>query len=70
MFTSDPDFIDLTGQTFGRYRVLDFAETRISRSGAKFHYWLVVCRCKRQMVISTNKLRVGQYQGCDCHKSK
>ena len=66
MFSSDPDFIDYTGQVFGKYFVIDFAETRISRSGAKFNYWLVRCKCKRKKVISTYKLEAGKYQTCDC----
>lgn len=69
MFSSDPEFVDYTGQRFGRYLVIDFAETRISRSGSKVYYWLVSCECKRKKIVSTNKLRVGKYQRCDCKSS-
>jgi hypothetical protein len=68
MFSTDKDFEDFTGQRFGKYLVLDFAETRISRSGLKIYYWLVSCRCKRRKVVSTNKLRAAKYQVCECDK--
>lgn len=66
MFITDKNFVDFTGQKFGRYLVIDFAETRISRSGNKVYYWLVSCQCKRRKVVSTNKLRVAKYQDCTC----
>ena len=70
MFLSSKDFIDLSGRRFGKYYVIDFAEVRISRSGAKCHYWLVSCSCKRRKVVSTNSLRIAQYKKCDCVTKK
>lgn len=67
MFSTDKDFVDLTGQRFGKYLVLDFAETRISRSGLKVYYWYVSCTCRRRRIVSTYKLDSARYQTCKCN---
>jgi hypothetical protein len=51
----------LTGQTFGRLRVMESAG---SRKGKK--YWLCFCQCGQSVTVPTWKLRLGHTKSCGC----
>jgi hypothetical protein len=53
--------IDLTGQRFGRLRVVDFA----GKSDARC-MWLCVCDCGTKTAVSTDNLRSGNTKSCGC----
>jgi len=53
---------DITGQTYGRLTVVEFAETD------KYHkaHWKCKCICGNEVVVSANLLRRGITQSCGC----
>lgn len=59
-----PKLIDLTGQRFGRWTVLQKAESR-----NKHVYWLCKCDCGTIKEVKGASLREGKSQSCGClHK--
>lgn len=65
-------FIDLTGQVFGNWKVIEFVGTRKISSNASAAYWLCECQCeaKTRRVIPSNSLRTGNSKSCGCLKIK
>ncbi len=55
--------IDLTGQRFGRLRVVDFAGM-----GGPNRIWLCVCDCGAKTKVSTGNLRSGNTTSCGCFR--
>jgi hypothetical protein len=55
--------IDLTGQRFGFWMVLQRAEK--NKSGQT--QWLCQCECGKQKTVSTNSLRTGNSTSCGCN---
>lgn len=62
---TDPRFIDLTGKTFGRLKVLSFIE---SRKGQK--YWACKCTCGKLTRASGGALNEGRMKSCGCYKEE
>lgn len=63
--------IDLTGQWFGRLRVVEQADDNILPSGQHQTMWLCECSCedKTQIIVRGSHLRDGFTQSCGClHK--
>ena len=58
-------FIDLTGQTFGRLTVLE----RVVRNK---HYatWLCKCSCGKNKVVRSCHLRSGAIISCGCYQKE
>jgi len=57
---------DLTGQTFGKLKVIGYAETRNKRA-----YWLCECACGKQVVKMGKYLTDGDTSSCGCfHKEQ
>ena len=56
-----PKLIDMKGQSFGRFVVLEKAESR--EDGA---LWLCLCVCGKRRVVSGKHLRSGHSQSCGC----
>lgn len=58
---------DLTGQTFGRWKVLDRAEppAHITSNVSK-SFWLCECQCGMQTVVMGKNLRSGRSKSCGC----
>jgi len=54
------NFIDLTGQTLGRWTVVSFARGR----------WFCRCACGAERHVAAQSLRVGDSQSCGCLKSE
>lgn len=59
-------FIDLTGQRFGRWTVIDRAEDHFTKSGARITMWNCVCDCGKKKSVSGNSLRKGASISCGC----
>ena len=61
--------IDLTGQQFGLWRVLEKTEERTSSGDVK---WLCECSCEQhtQKIISAHSLRSGRSKSCGCISKK
>lgn len=53
--------IDITGQSFGRYTVLEFAYSNNGRA-----YWHCKCDCGQVKDIRGTSLRIGQTKSCGC----
>lgn len=62
--------IDLTGQRFGRWLVLERAGTYISPGdicgSAKASLWRCRCDCGNQGIVFSRNLRSGSSQSCGC----
>ncbi len=54
-------FKNLIGQKFGRYLVLELAETKNKRIR-----WLCKCDCGEERIVQSNNLISGQCQSCGC----
>ena len=62
------NFIDLTGQTFGRLKVLKRAEDYISPSGNRAVQWLCQCNCDNKSIVTVigSNLKRKTTQSCGC----
>lgn len=62
---ANPQFIDLTGQRFGRLTVLGFAERDEHHS-----WWWCRCDCGQIKRPTANKLRLGKTLSCGCWRAE
>ena len=58
--------IDLTGQNFGYWHVIERAEN--DKNGRAM--WLCECKCGNKKIVSGKVLRNGNSKSCGCYKSK
>lgn len=63
-------FIDLTGQRFGRWTVVDRAEDHFTKSGIRVTMWNCVCNCGTQKSVFANSLRKNQSTSCGCYEKE
>jgi hypothetical protein len=56
------NFIDLTGQRYGRLAVISFAN-----SNGRTVRWHCKCDCGAERIVSTTSLRSGTSQSCGCY---
>lgn len=61
-----PNFIDLTGQRFGRWMVIDRAPDHFTKSGTRITMWNCACDCGQEKTVSANSLRKGASTSCGC----
>lgn len=59
--------LDLTNQWFGRLRVIERAESRVSESGKIRGRWLCECKCGNRVIVLTDDLRNGSTNSCGCY---
>lgn len=59
--TKESNLIDLSGQRFGRLTVLSYYGLHSSSSK-----WLCKCDCGKEIITTSNSLRVGNTQSCGC----
>ena len=59
---------DLTGEIFGRWKVIKQAEDKVNKSGRVYDMWLCECSCERhtQRTIYGDNLRGGKSMSCGC----
>jgi len=57
--------VDITGQRFGRLRVLKPIEQRYRR-----YYWLCQCDCGQETTVDGIKLRNGNTRSCGCFRNE
>ena len=57
--------VDLSGQRFGRWQVLELAPTRYQD---RWPQWLCLCACDRGVIrtVRTSELRLGKSKSCGC----
>lgn len=60
---SDPRFIDLTGQRFGRLTVVEYAGQPTGRATA----WLCRCDCGAERAYYGSNLKTGKSTSCGCY---
>lgn len=58
-------FIDLTGQTFGRLKVIQ----KTTKAGNEWQ-WLCECKCGKQCIVRGVNLRTGTTKSCGCLKQE
>lgn len=58
---------DLTGQKFGRWRVVSRAENAITVSGHYFTRWNCECECGTKREVNANSLLSGRSTSCGCY---
>lgn len=64
-----PPFVDLTGQQFGRLKVIEITPrpaTSPSRKGRTF--WRCICECGQERTVITADLRNGHSTSCGCKR--
>lgn len=59
--------IDITGQRFGQWTVLNEAERK---PGNRIATWLCRCDCGQESIVFGTNLRSGQSTSCGCRSSK
>ena len=62
-------FVDLTGQRFGRYTVIERAPDYVSPKGKRCVRWICQCDCGTVKVVNGNALKTGHTVSCGCYKS-
>lgn len=63
-------FDDLTGQKFGKLKVICFGEIRTTKSGYKKYFWKCSCDCGGETLACRGHLLNGKIKscGCECYK--
>ncbi|WP_439606849.1 hypothetical protein [Hydrogenophaga sp.] len=61
---------DLAGLTFGRWKVLHAAPTRVTPCGSKKAYWVCACECGTQDQVRAEHLKTGRSVSCGCWKAE
>lgn len=64
------NFIDMTGQRFGRLVVAGLAEPHISPDGRKRNRWLCVCDCGNETIAYRENLLSGAKISCGCRQDE
>ena len=62
----EANFLDLTGQRFGRLTVIKEADKYISPQGLKFVQWLCKCDCGNDTIVLATNLKKGTTKSCGC----
>lgn len=62
-YMSKTRFQDLTGQIFGRLKVIKRVENRKNCT-----MWLCKCECDNETIVSTGDLKSGHTKSCGCYK--
>ena len=63
----EANFLDLTGQRFGRLTVIKEADKYISPQGLKFVQWLCKCDCGNYTIVLATNLKKGTTKSCGCY---
>ena len=63
----EANFLDLTGQRFGRLTVIKEADKYISPQGLKFAQWLCKCDCGNDTIVLATNLKKGTTKSCGCY---
>ena len=63
----EANFLDLTGQRFGRLTVIKEADKYISPQGLKFVQWLCKCDCGNDTIVLATNLKKGTTKSCGCY---
>lgn len=58
--------MDLAGQQFGSWTVLEHASHGVTPKGQKYTRWLCRCICGTEKLNSASNLRAGNTQSCGC----
>jgi hypothetical protein len=61
---------DLTGMRFGRWTVLERAETRTTRTGQKKAIWKCQCDCGKTDYVMATSLNNGNSTSCGCYRTE
>lgn len=56
------EYIDLTGQKFGKLTAIRYA----GQAGRRSTRWLCRCECGKEVIVSTGHLRSGHSKSCGC----
>lgn len=59
--------LDLTGHTYGRLTVKEYAGQSETKGGAKKRNWLCDCSCGKELVVTVSALRSGNTTSCGCY---
>lgn len=62
-----PNFIDITGERYGRLTAVSRAADRFTKSGIRITMWNCRCDCGNMTVVASNTLRRGQTISCGCY---
>lgn len=60
------EFMDLSGQRFGRWLVIERGEPAISKSGKSEQRWLCKCDCGNELLVRQHSLCSGKSLSCGC----
>lgn len=61
---------DLTGEIFGKWRVVKFSCYREKACGKKMSYWICECECGEIREVAGYSLTSGKSQSCGCLKKE
>lgn len=64
-----PNFIDLTGQRFGRWEALGQAQRHYTKSGRPIVMWRCRCDCGTVRDVDGLSLRSGKSVSCGCYRA-
>lgn len=63
-------FIDLTGQRFGRWTVIEIGSDYVSPRGSVIHRWSCKCDCGNNGLVDGSSLINGKSKSCGCIKKE
>lgn len=67
---TSPRFRDLTGCSFGRIKVQNFAYIRVTDGGGQSIYWDCTCNCGNKFLTTSPRLTSGKTRSCGCLRTE
>lgn len=64
------NFVDLTGQRFGRLLVVKRVENYIQPSGQTRIMWFCKCNCGNETIVQASNLKSGNTRSCGCYEKE
>jgi len=61
---------DIAGNKYNFLTAIRFSETRCTKKGKPYHYWLFKCDCGKEKVINKQSVVRGTIKSCGCQHSK
>lgn len=63
-------FVNIKGERFGRWKVLEYAGKKGRKGHRQKYYWLCRCACGYEALIDGAELRGGGSKSCGCLKAE
>jgi hypothetical protein len=60
--------IDLTGNIYGKLKVISMSHIHTDKSGKKCSYWKCICECGNERIVNSGNLKNSHTKSCGCFR--